>query len=106
MRAQGEAINAALLEHEANAETARFEGPELTELVRPTVADRRRIAALRYGDPPVMALLAAVVMVDHLPAGLSNAQLRRHVAAPLSVPLGEYTSARMTYDLGRLAGTV
>ncbi|MGH2427590.1 MAG: hypothetical protein ACRDGV_01710, partial [Candidatus Limnocylindria bacterium] len=40
----------------------------------------------------------------HLPAGFSNAQLRRHVAALLSLPLGEYTSARMTYDLGRLTG--
>jgi hypothetical protein len=104
VRARGEAINAALLEHEANAETARLEGPELTDLVRPTMADDRRIAALRLGDPRVMALLAAVVMLHHLPAGFSNAQLRRHVAALLSVPLGEYTSARMTYDLGRLVG--
>ncbi len=104
VRARGDAINAALLEHEANAETARLEGPELTDLVRPRVADGRRIAALRLGDPRVMALLAAVVMFSHLPAGFSNAQLRRHVAALLSVPLGEYTSARMTYDLGRLAG--
>jgi hypothetical protein len=51
-----------------------------------------------------MALLAAVLMHAHLPAGFSNAQLRRHVAALLSIPLGEYTSARMTYDLGRLGG--
>lgn len=104
VRTRGEAINAALLEHEANAETARLEGPELTDLVRPTVTDGRRIAALRLGDPRVMALIAAVVMMAHLPAGFSNAQLRRHVAALLSIPLGEYTSARMTYDLGRLVG--
>jgi hypothetical protein len=104
IRARGEAINAGLLEHEANAETARLHGPELTDLVRPTISDDRRIAALRFGDPRVMALLAAVVMFAHLPAGFSNAQLRRHVAALLSIPLGEYTSARMTYDLGRLAG--
>jgi hypothetical protein len=51
-----------------------------------------------------MALLAAVVMFSHLPAGFSNAHLRRHVAALLSLPLSEYTSARMTYDLGRLVG--
>ncbi len=30
LRTRGEAINAALLEHEANAETARLEGPELS----------------------------------------------------------------------------
>ena len=104
LREHGEAINARLLEHEADAETARLAGPELTDLVRPTLRDGRRIAALRLGDPRVMALLAAVVMHTHLPAGFSNAQLRRHVAALLSTSLGEYTSARMTYDLGRLVG--
>jgi hypothetical protein len=104
VRARGEAMNERLLEHEAGAETARLAGPELTDLVRPTTRHHRRIAGLRLGDPRVMALLAAVVMFAHLPAGFSNAQLRRHVAALLSIPLGEYTSARMTYDLGRLAG--
>lgn len=104
IRARGEAINTRLLEHEADAETARLEGPELTDLVRPTIKDGRRIPSLRLGDPRVMALLAAVVMMAHLPAGFSNAQLRRHVAALLGLPLGEYTSARMTYDLGRLVG--
>lgn len=104
IRSRGEAINAGLLEHEANAETARLAGPELTDLIRPTVADGRRVAALRLGDQRVMALLAAVVMFSHLPAGFSNAHLRRHVAALLSLSLSEYTSARMTYDLGRLVG--
>jgi hypothetical protein len=104
VRARGDQINAGLLEQEANGETARLAGPELTDLVRPTTTKGRRVAALRLGDPRVMALLAAVVMLTHLPAGFSNAQLRRHVAALLSVPLGEYTRARMTYDLGRLAG--
>lgn len=104
LRARGDAINAGLLAHEADAETARLDGPELTDLVRPTIRDGRRVAALRVGDPRVMALIAAVVMLSHLPAGFSNAQLRRHVAALLSVPLGEYTSARMTYVLGRLTG--
>ena len=40
-----------------------------------------------------------VLHVDHV-----DAQLRRHVAVLLSTPLQEYTSARMTYDLGRLVG--
>ena len=43
-------------------------------------------------------------MFAHLPAGFANAQRRRHVAVPLSLPLEEHTSARMTYDLGRLVG--
>ncbi len=104
IRARGDEINTRLLEHEANAETARLDGPELTELVRPAIVEGRRVAALRLGDQRVMALLAAVVMFSHLPAGFANAQLRRHVAVLLSIPLEEYTSARMTYDLGRLVG--
>lgn len=104
LRARGEATNAALLAHGENAETARLHGPELTQLVQPMHHQNRRIPALRLGDPRVMALLAAVVMVAHLPAGFTNAQLRRHVAALLSLPLSQYTPARMTYDLGRLSG--
>jgi len=104
LRSRGEATNAALLSHEENAETARLHGPELTQLVRPLLHQGRRIPALRLGDPRVMALFAAVVMLAHLPAGFTNAQLRRHVAALLSIPLSQYTPARMTYDLGRLAG--
>ncbi len=52
----------------------------------------------------VMALLAALVALAHQAAGFSNAQLRRIVAALLSLSLEEYSRARMTYDLGRLAG--
>jgi len=104
LRARGEATNAALLAHEENADTARLNGPELTQLVQPIRHQDRRIPALRLGDPRVMALLAAVVMLAHLPAGFTNAQLRRHVAALLSIPLSHYSSARMTYDLGRLTG--
>ncbi|MFV2064467.1 MAG: hypothetical protein ACC726_13305, partial [Chloroflexota bacterium] len=39
IRSRGEAINAGLLAHEAGAETARLEGPEVTDLVRPTRKD-------------------------------------------------------------------
>ncbi len=49
-----------------------------------------------------MALLAALVAIAHLALGFSNAQLRRIVADLLAGTCGEYTAARMTYDLGRL----
>jgi hypothetical protein len=105
VRAQGEAINERLLAAEAGTEDARLAGPELTALVLPgRTATGRRIPALRFGDPRVMALLAAVVALANLPAGFQNTQLRRSVAALLSCSLEEYTPARMTYDLGRLTG--
>ena len=54
LRAQGEAINERLLEHEADAETARLAGPELTDLVRPdhhaTTGASRRSASATHGS--------------------------------------------------------
>ncbi|MBU6422911.1 MAG: hypothetical protein KGJ98_13620 [Chloroflexota bacterium] len=104
---RGQRVNAKLLELEAAVDDARLAGPELTCLTRPVRDERgRRTAALRLGDLRVMALLAALVAIfaRHLAAGFGNAQLRRIVADLLGVPLEEYTSAKMTYDLGRLAG--
>jgi hypothetical protein len=77
------------------------------ETVRPlgqsTVdAQGRRAPALRFGDPRVMAVLAAAAHHLHLAGGLSNKTLRPRVAALLGVPLAGYSSARMSYDLRRL----
>jgi hypothetical protein len=103
--AAGDAINDRLLAAEAGTEDARLAGPELSALVLPRrAASGRRIPALRFGDPRVMALLAAVVALANLPAGFQNAQLRRSVAALLGRSLEEYSASRMTYDLGRLVG--
>src|SRR6266542_1176657 len=104
LRERGDAINARLLAVERGTEEARLGGPELRDLVLPARKDGRPIAALRFGDPRVMALHAALVAIAHQAAGFSNAQLRRIVAALLSLPLEEYSRARMTYDLGRLVG--
>lgn len=101
---KGDEINARLLEVEAGTEEARLSGPELTDLVLPTRTEGRPIPALRFGDPRVMALFAALVAIAHQAAGFTNAQLRRIVAALLEPALGEYTSAQMTYDLERLVG--
>lgn len=103
LHTQGDEINARLLEVEAGAEEAP--GRPRADRSRPHGATGdRRIPALRFGDMRVMALYAALVAIAHQAAGFSNAQLRRIVAALLEPALGEYTSAQMTYDLGRLAG--
>jgi hypothetical protein len=104
VRAAGDAVNARLLAMEAGSEDARLEGPELSELVLPRRAPSgRRIPALRVGDPRVMALLAAVMALVHLPAGFQHAHLRRSVAALLGLGPEAYSRAAMTYDLTRLA---
>lgn len=105
LREKGEAINARLLALESGTEQARLQGPELSSLVLPGRSPGgRRVPALRFGDPRVMALFAALVALAHQPAGFMNAQLRRCVAALLATSVEEYTPARMTYDLSRLAG--
>ena len=51
VRVRGEATNDGLLEQEADTEVARLEGPELSDLVRPTIREGRCVAAHRLGDP-------------------------------------------------------
>ncbi|MBI4345420.1 MAG: hypothetical protein HY553_01095 [Elusimicrobia bacterium] len=105
VRERGGQINARLLAMEAGSEDARLSGPELSDLVLPwRSASGRRIPALRFGDPRVMALLAAVMACVHLPAGFHHAHLRRSVAALLGLAPEAYSRAAMTYDLARLVG--
>jgi hypothetical protein len=103
VREAGDEINARLLARERTGEEARLAGSDLSELVLPHRAGARRVPALRFGDPRVSALLAALVQLCYQAAGFRSAQLRRSVAALLGCAPEEYTRARMTYDLGRLA---
>ena len=72
------------------------------QLHRPAVVDDRRVSALRFGDPRVQALLAALLIFRLLPMGFANRELRAHVAALLGVSADAYGSTRATYDLRRL----
>ena len=49
-----------------------------------------------------MALLAALILLLHLPNGLTHRTLRQQVAAYLGVDLAAYSAGQMTYDLRRL----
>jgi len=105
LRRKAEEIADRLLALERETEAARMDGPELSELVLPQRRGEHRVPGLRFGDPRVMALLGAVVAAfGRLPLGFSNAELRRIVAALLSLTPEEYPASRMTYDLGRLMG--
>jgi hypothetical protein len=103
LRAMGDAINARMLTHERSGEEARLAGGELGDLVLPRRAGNQRIPALRFGDPRVIALFAALVQLAFQAAGFRHAQLRRSVAALLGCGPEEYSRAQMTYDLSRLA---
>jgi hypothetical protein len=72
------------------------------QLTRPVVVESQRGAALRFGDPRVMALFHALSRFCLLPEGFTNATLRPHVAALLGEAPDAYGPARMSYDLRRL----
>jgi len=69
--------------HERTGEEARLAGSDLGELVLPRRANSRRIPAPRFGDPRVIALLAAPVQLCYRAAGFRHAHLRHSVAALL-----------------------
>ena len=72
------------------------------KLHRPGVVDDRRVSALRFGDPRIQALLAALLAFRLLPMGFANRELRERVAALLGVSADAYGPGRASYDLRRL----
>ncbi len=71
-------------------------------LTQPTVIAGRRVPALRFADPRVMALLDALVVCRLAPAGFSNRMLREHMTPLLGSAPAPMTAGAMTYDLRRL----
>ena len=71
-------------------------------VAQPLDLDGRRVAALRFDDPRVHALLAALVVFRLLPNGFANRDLRAHVAPLLGRSAESMTAGPMTYDLRRL----
>ena len=72
------------------------------DLHRPRIVDGQRASALRFGDPRVQALLAALLAFRVLPDGFQNRDLRETVAPLVGLSIDEYGRGRMTYDLRRL----
>jgi hypothetical protein len=72
------------------------------EVQRPQVVDGQRVPALRFADPRVQALLAALVVFRLLPHGFGAADFRQHLAPLLGLPPEALTPGRVTYDLRRL----
>lgn len=69
---------------------------------QPVKVHDQRGSALRFGDPRVLALLAAIVVFRLLPRGFSNKDLRELMAQLLGLDPGQFTQGKMSYDLRRL----
>jgi hypothetical protein len=103
LRAIGHHVNTRLLEVE-QVDQAGSLGPSLFEQLQypTTTTAGQRVAALRFGDLRVHALLSALCRFSHVPDGFRHRDLRPLVAGLLSRDLAAYSAGAMTYDLRRL----
>jgi hypothetical protein len=100
LRAAGEHANQRLCDAETADAHPAPDTATFAEVTRPTAtAEGLHAPALRFGDPRVMAVLAATLRFTHLIAGFDNRSLTSLVSALLNIP---YTSRHATYDLRRL----
>jgi hypothetical protein len=99
LRAVGDNANRRLCDAEAAAAHPAPDVATFLQVTRPTTNEGSYTPGLRFGEPRVMALLAALTSFSHLVAGFTNRQLTERVAALLDAP---YTSKQATYDLRRL----
>jgi hypothetical protein len=102
LRAVGFTANRRLLDVETLSQDCRI-GTRVFDRVtgRRTVAGQTA-AALKSGDPRVMALCQALVLFGLLPHGFRHAHVREHVVQLLGRTPEQYRSGQMTCDLRRL----
>jgi hypothetical protein len=99
LRAVGESANRRLCDAEAAAAHPAPDVATFLQVTRPTIDEGHYAPGLRFGEPRVMAVLAALAGFCHLVVGFTNGQLTERVAALLDA---SYTGRQATYDLRRL----
>ena len=102
LRQIGFAANRRLLQVQTITHDSILAEETFQQLNRPRSVDNQRVSALRFADPTVQAVWNALLLFHLLPAGFSNRDLRRNLAALLGQPLERFTPGRMTYQLRRL----
>ncbi len=101
LRAVGEHANRRLCDAQAVDARPAPDVVTLQQVTRPsTTPDGLHAPSMRFGDPRVMAVLAALVGFCHLLVGFTNHQLTELVGALLDTT--SYSSRQATYDLRRL----
>ena len=100
LRAVGESANRRLSDAEAQDAMPAPDVVTFQHVTRPSLSqDGLHSPGLRFGDPRVAALFAALVGFCFLLTGFTNGQLVQRVSALLNAP---YTARQATYDLRRL----
>jgi hypothetical protein len=99
----GRTINRRLLDVQRVSHNCHLSQQNVERVVLPTVsADGQRAPGLRFGQPRVMALLAALTAFVPATHGFTHRTLRPLVADLMAVDADHYTTGQLTYDLRRL----
>jgi hypothetical protein len=100
LQAKARAANRRILDAERVGQGCVLASPAFERIARLSVdAEGRRMPALRFGDPRVMALTGALCQTLLAATGFTNKNLRVLIAGLLG---SDYRPNQMTYDLRRL----
>ena len=99
LQTKARAVNRRLLECERAGQGCAIETALWERCSQPSHEEGQRSAALRFGEPRVMALTGALCKQLVSVVGFTNKTLRGSVSSLLGSP---YTQQQMTYDLRRL----
>lgn len=103
LRQLGTAINRRLLETERFSQDCLLSCESFERVSEPTTTESgQRAPGLRFGQPRVMALFAALSRFAPSLNGFRHAEVRDLVPALLGIAPDDYTAAQMSYDLRRL----
>jgi hypothetical protein len=103
LRQLGTAINRRLLETERVSQDCLLSAASFVRVSEPTTTETgQRTPGLRFGQPRVMALFAALSRFAPSLNGFRHAEVRRIVPTLLGIAPEAYTPSQMSYDLRRL----
>ena len=103
LRQLGIAINHRLLETERVSQDCLLSSESFARVSEPTTTDAgQRAPGLRFGQPRIMALFAALSRFAPSLNGFRNADVRELVPSLLGIAPDAYIASQMSYDLRRL----
>jgi len=103
LRQLGTAINRRLLETERVSQDCLLSAESFERLSQPTTTQTgQRAPSLRFGQPRVMALFAALSRFAPSLNGFRHADVREILPSLLGIAPEAYTASQMSYDLRRL----
>ena len=103
LRQLGTAINHRLLESERVSQDCLLSAESFDRLSQPTTTESgQRAPGLRFGQPRVMALFAALCRFAPGLNGFRHADVREIVSRLMGLAPDAYTASQMSYDLRRL----